>query len=290
METAVSVKLNQLLVQRRLEVQGQWLDRIMSGPSSHAASSMGDAELQLQTGRLLALVGEVFASYPAQGTWELDGQHPLCAELRALSEQRARLGSSPTETVNYVLCLKPVLARELERDEALTRSELVGAIRLLDEVMNRLALTTLDAYVETRERIIAQQSLSLIELATPVIRLWEHILLLPLVGVIDTARARQFTESLLEAITRYEARVTLIDVTGVPLFDTAVARHLIKTIDAAHLLGTRVVMTGLSPEGALTLTKLGISLPQVVTRATLRAGVAEALMLVGRRIVGTAAS
>jgi rsbT co-antagonist protein RsbR len=290
MDTAVSVKLNQLLVQRRLEVQGQWLDRIMSGPSAHAASGLGDAELQLQTGRLLALVGEVFAAYPAHGRWELEGHHPLATELRALSEQRARLGSSPTETVNYVLSLKPVLARELERDETLARAELAGALRMLDEVMNRLALTTLDAYVETRERIIAQQSLSLIELATPVIRLWEHILLLPLVGVIDTARARQFTESLLEAITRYEARVTLVDVTGVPLFDTAVARHLIKTIDAAHLLGTRVVMTGLSPEGALTLTKLGISLPQVVMRATLRAGVAEALMLVGRRIVGTAAS
>ncbi|MBY0241319.1 MAG: STAS domain-containing protein [Burkholderiaceae bacterium] len=278
-----------MLVQRRLNIQGQWLDRIMSGASSHVARGLGDAELQMQTGRLLALLGEVFAAYPLQGRWELGAHHPLCVELRALSEQRAKLGSTPTETVDYVLSLKPVLARELEANEALTRADLAGSMRLLDEVLNRMALTTLDAYVETRERIIAQQSLSLIELATPVIRLWEHILLLPLVGVIDTARARQLTESLLESITRYEARVTLIDVTGVPLFDTAVARHLIKTIDAAHLLGTRVVMTGLSPEGALTLTKLGISLPQVVMRATLRAGVAEALMLVGRRIVATAA-
>jgi rsbT co-antagonist protein RsbR len=123
-----------------------------------------------------------------------------------------------------------------------------------------------------------------------VIRLWDHVLLLPLVGVIDTARARKFTENLLEAITRYEASVSVIDVTGVPIFDISVARHLMKTVDAAQLLGTRVVMTGLNPEGALTLTKLGISLPNVITRATLRSGVAEALSLINRRIVPVASS
>ena len=122
------------------------------------------------------------------------------------------------------------------------------------------------------------------------IRLWDQVLLLPLVGVIDTARARKFTGNLLEAITRYEASVTVIDVTGVPVFDIAVARHLMRTVDAAQLLGTRVVMTGLNPEGALTLTKLGITLPQVITRATLRSGVAEALALIGRRIVAVVSS
>jgi rsbT co-antagonist protein RsbR len=114
------------------------------------------------------------------------------------------------------------------------------------------------------------------------------VLLLPLVGVIDTIRARQFTERLLEAIARHEASVTIVDVTGVPVLDTSVARHIMKAIDAAQLLGSRIVMTGISPEGAQTLTKLGISFANVLSRASLRAGVAEALQMVGRSIVANA--
>ena len=98
-------------------------------------------------------------------------------------------------------------------------------------------------------------------------------------------RARQFTERLLEAISRYEALVTIIDVTGVPVFDTGVAKHIMKAIEAAQLLGTRIVMTGLSPEGAQTLTKLNVGFGEVTSRASLRAGVAEALRMIGRRIV-----
>ena len=109
--------------------------------------------------------------------------------------------------------------------------------------------------------------------------------MLPLVGVIDTVRARHFTERMLEAITFHEASVTIIDVTGVPVFDTSVARHIMKAIDAAQLLGSRIVMTGISPEGAQTLAKLNISFNNVISRATLRAGVAEALKMVGRRVV-----
>jgi rsbT co-antagonist protein RsbR len=122
------------------------------------------------------------------------------------------------------------------------------------------------------------------ELSTPVLRLWHQILLLPLVGVIDTGRARQITDHLLEAIAKYEARVTVIDLTGVPIIDTSVAQHIMKTIDAARLLGSRVVLTGISPEGAQTLTKLGIRFGDVISRASLRAGIAEALLITGKRI------
>lgn len=171
--------------------------------------------------------------------------------------------------------------REAVRAEALVR---------LDAVLDRLTLLSLNAYVKTRERIIAQQSLSLVELSSPVVRLWDKVLLVPLIGVIDTVRARQFTERMLAAISRHEAVVTILDVTGVPVFDTGVARHIMKAIDAAHLLGARIVLTGLSPEGALALTKLNIDFVNVISRASLRAGVAEALAMVGRRIVPMAGS
>jgi rsbT co-antagonist protein RsbR len=154
----------------------------------------------------------------------------------------------------------------------------------LDRVFDGLSLFAFKSFVDIRERLIAEQSLSLLELSTPVLRVWTQILLLPLVGVIDTQRARQITERLLEAIALHEARVTILDLTGVPVLDTSVAQHLMKTIDAARLLGSRVVMTGISPEGAQTLTKLGIRFADVISRATLRAGLAEALLLIDRRI------
>ena len=163
--------------------------------------------------------------------------------------------------------------------------DLAASLTAIDDVLDKLSLMTFDAYVETRERIIAQQSLSLVELSSPVVRLWDQIILLPLVGVIDTIRARQFTERLLDAISRYEALVTIIDITGVPVFDTGVAKHIMKAVEAAQLLGTRIIMTGLSAEGAQTLTKLNVVFSNVTSRSSLRSGVAEALLQTGRRIV-----
>lgn len=215
--------------------------------------------------------------------FEFDPECALAEEVRLLVGEQARSGIQPAQTSYLIIALKQVLTQRLIA-VAPSVAELSAALLWLEQVLDRLAMFSFEAFVETRERIIVQQSLSLMELSTPVLRLWHQVLLLPLVGVLDTARARQLTERLLEAVTRHEALVTIIDVTGVPVLDTSVARHLMKTIDAARLLGTSIVMTGISPEGAQTLTKLGISFSDVTSRASLRAGIAEALYLVGRRI------
>jgi rsbT co-antagonist protein RsbR len=289
MKTIPLTTLNRLLASQRPHIEQQWLAAVAAVWRDRGSTAADDAALRRQSAWLLDEVAKILAAYPGAGLWELGDTDPLMQPLRELSERRATAGFTPAEIAHYGSALKTVLTQQLLRELMQSPAELEASLLALDDVIGRLSLVTLAAFVDTREQIIAQQSLSLMELSTPVIRLWDHILLLPLIGVIDTARARKFTEDLLAAITRYEASVTLLDVTGVPVFDTAVARHLMKTVDAAQLLGTRVVMTGLSPEGALTLTKLGILLPQVVTRATLRSGVAEALALVGRRIVGSAA-
>ena len=154
-----------------------------------------------------------------------------------------------------------------------------------DEVGELLrAMAAMATSLDARDRLIGQQSASILELSTPVIQLTGNVLLLPLVGLIDTSRARQFTDRLLQAIVTHESPVAVIDVTGVPTFDTTVARHIMNAIDATQLLGTHVVITGISPEAATTLTELGIRFEQSTCCGTLRAGVVEALRRVGCRI------
>ncbi|MEB0133725.1 STAS domain-containing protein [Actimicrobium sp. CCC2.4] len=282
--------LDRLLSEQRTVLHEKWVAEILTSWSSLLPNTFNVGEMRQHTAHLLEEIAKIFAAYPESGLWEFGETHPLVRAMSEFSASRAISGFTPTETAQYVMCLKSVLTLALIHELMSSPVEMKVNLAAVEDVIGRLTLVTFSAFVETRERVILQQSASLVELSTPVIRLWDHVLLLPLVGVIDTARARKFTENLLEAITRYEASVTVIDVTGVPVFDISVARHLMKTVDAAQLLGTRVVMTGLNPEGALTLTKLGISLPNMITRATLRSGVAEALSLINRRIVPVASS
>jgi rsbT co-antagonist protein RsbR len=279
--------INRLLGNQRAQILEKWTGEILKSWSMRLQKTADIAEVHSHTTLLLSQITDIFAKYPKTGLWEFSEAHPLALIMSEFSASRALAGFTPTETAQYVMSLKTVLTLALIREVTDSPAALEADLAAVEDVIGRLTLITFSSFVATRERIILGQSTSLMDLSTPVIRLWDLVLLLPLVGVIDTARARKFTENLLEAITRYEARVSVIDVTGVPVFDTAVARHLMKTVEAAQLLGTRVVMTGLNAEGALTLTKLGVTMPSVITRATLRTGVAEALALIGRRIVAT---
>jgi len=277
--------IDNLLAQHRAEIGQEWVSDVMALWGRHYPGLVSEDEVRQQTSRLLDELASAFAGHSGVTPPQIASDGALAASARELSMRRAKAGFKPADTAQYVLSLKNVLTGRLIRELSEVPADLATCLAAVDDVLDRLSLLTFEAYVEAREKVIAQQSVSLMELSTPVIRLWEQVLMLPLIGVIDTLRARQFTESLLEAITRYEASVTIIDVTGVPVFDTSVAQHLMKTVDAAQLLGTRIIMTGISPEGAQTLTKLGISFSKVTSRATLRAGVAEALQMIGRRVV-----
>ena len=285
MTTKLFAPIENLLVQHRADIAQEWVSHVMTLWNRHYPGLVSEDELRHQTSRLLDELTKAFVAHSGDKPPEIPSDSALAIIARDLSMRRAKAGFKPADTAQYVLSLKNVLTGHLIRQMGSTPADLATCLTAVDDVLDRMSLLTFEGYVEAREKVIVQQSLSLMELSTPVIRLWEQVLMLPLIGVIDTLRARQFTESLLEAITRYEASVTIIDVTGVPVFDTSVAQHIMKTVDAAQLLGTRIIMTGISPEGAQTLTKLGISFAKVTSRATLRAGVAEALQMIGRRVV-----
>lgn len=207
-------------------------------------------------------------------------------------EQAGRLGAAwvhegflPSDAARFVLASRQGAAAVMEHDDALR-----PLLPVVGRLAESLALAVYESHGQSRERMIMAQSLSLIELSSPVIKLWDRILLLPLVGVIDTLRARAITERLLEAVVREEAEVTLIDVTGVPVLDTGVAGHLVKTVSAAEMLGTTVILTGISAEGAQTLVKLGVDLRGLNTRGLLRAGVSDAFARLGMQVVPAQAS
>jgi rsbT co-antagonist protein RsbR len=285
MTETVNLNVSHWLESQQEAVLNAWMDDILSRWKKHYPQAVDEESLRLQSRQLLEEIRKLFASNLNE-SWELALDSRSAVLLRTMSVQRAKQGFKPADSVLYLIALKRVLLRGLLQDYVTENPATLGTLlAVVENLFDRLTLLVYETYIETRERLIAQQSLSLLELSTPVIRLWDRVLMVPLIGVVDTLRARQTTERLLDAIAKYEATVAILDVTGVPVLDTSVAGHIMKTIAAAQMLGARVVMTGISPEGAQTLVKLGVNFSEVTTRATLRAGIAEALLLVGRRIV-----
>jgi len=216
------------------------------------------------------------------GTYEA-----LQAYARNLSERIIPRGVETHEVVGIVLLLRDVLARSLF---AKYRDDFNKLNRILDAyepAANRIAITVAVGFVQERERIIREQQEAIRELSTPVLQVRERLLILPIIGVIDPQRARQLTEQLLRGIRSNRAKVVVLDITGVPYIDSAVANHLVQTVEAARLLGAIVIVTGLSPEIAQTLVNIGVDLGKMNTVGDLQGGIEEAERLLGYRVVLT---
>jgi rsbT co-antagonist protein RsbR len=202
-----------------------------------------------------------------------DGE--LRAALAELSRSRARAGATPSETALSVFSLKDAV-HELTGGTA----EYLVFSRLVDD----LGLYTFETYSAAREQIISDQAESMLELSTPVVRLWDGIIAVPLVGTLDSARTQVVMEKMLEALVALGAEHAVIDITGVPTVDTEVAQHLLKTVMAARLLGAECTISGIRPQIAHTIVSLGIEFGDIATKATLRDALAHALRRSGLKV------
>jgi rsbT co-antagonist protein RsbR len=178
------------------------------------------------------------------------------------------------------------LRAEFGSDPVTLGDEIWLATLLLDQ----LGLLTVEAYQRTREDVITRQQKELLELSTPVVRLWDNILALPLIGTLDSARTQVVMQNLLEAIVATRSDYAVIDITGVPVVDTLVAQHLLKTVSAARLMGADCLISGIRPQIAQTIIHLGVDLSEVTTKATLADAFELALRRGGHRVVREAAA
>jgi rsbT co-antagonist protein RsbR len=228
------------------------------------------------------IFSEVTAVYDNYVTaLETGSVETLQAYARDLSERIIPRGVETHEVLGIVLLLRDVLARALFANSQ-DDPDLLG--RILDAyepAANRIAVTVGVSFVEERERVIREQQEAIRELSTPVLRVRDRLLILPIIGALDTPRARQLMEQLLEAIQANRARVVVIDITGVATIDLSVANHLVQTVEAARLMGASTILTGLSSKIAQTLVDLGVDLSTMKTVGGLQGGLEEAERLIG---------
>ena len=208
---------------------------------------------------------------------EWDGARDFLADLSAA---RARAGSTPVETAMFIFSLKEPLFNRI-RQAAADGQAVADALWKITVLLDRLGLFTMEAFQKTREEVIARQQQELLELSTPVVRLWDNVLALPLIGTLDSARTQVVMQNLLEAIVETRSDIAVIDITGVPTVDTLVAQHLLKTVAAARLMGADCIISGIRPQIAQTIIHLGVNLEDVTTKATLADAFAIALKRTG---------
>ena len=204
--------------------------------------------------------------------------------LSEISQERAKQGSTPSETATFVFSLKQPLFNRLRSEHLLQPQLLAEDTWTITTLLDKLGLFTVEIFQKSRNQIIARQQQELLELSTPVVKLWENILALPLIGTLDSARTQVVMENLLQKIVDTGAAIAIIDITGVPTVDTLVAQHLLKTIAAARLMGADCIISGIRPQIAQTIVHLGVNLEDVVTKATLADAFAVALERTGSSI------
>jgi rsbT co-antagonist protein RsbR len=204
--------------------------------------------------------------------------------LEELSRKRALEGYSPSQTATFVFSLKQPLFELLRHEIGADAGRLADEIWVATALLDRLGLFTIECFLRTREDVIGRQQQELLELSTPVVKLWEGVLALPLIGTLDSHRTQIVMESLLQQIVATGCEIAIIDITGVPTVDTLVAQHLIKTISAARLMGADCIISGIRPQIAQTIVHLGLDL-NVVSKATMADAFSLALRRTGRQVV-----
>jgi len=260
------------LREKRDELREEWVRRIIE---SRLLTAMSREEI-------VAEATSVYDNYVE--VLETGSVEALQTYARNLSERIIPRGVETYEVIGIVLLLRDVLARSLFRKYQHNFEMLERVLDAYEPAANRIANTVAASFVEERERTIRLQQEAIRELSTPVLQVRERMLILPIIGVLDSQRARQLTDQLLHGIRANRAKVVVIDITGVPTVDSRAANHLVQTVEASRLMGATVIVTGLSAEVAQTLVTIGVDLSKINAVGDLQSGIEAAEQLLGYRV------
>ena len=277
-------RLAQIIDDNESSLLDEWIN-IQLAEKAVVRKRVSDTELREDSGAFLSALREGVASGEQK-----DISRPSWGRARKLledlSSRRAALGFTPAETATFIFSFKQPLFARLREQYGSDGQSLAEALWESTTLLDSLGLFTITVYQQSREQVITRQQQEMLELSTPVVRLWDGILALPLIGTLDSARTQVVMQNLLQAIVESSASIAIIDITGVPTVDTLVAQHLLKTVSAARLMGADCIISGIRPQIAQTIIHLGVELSEVTTKATL----ADAFKLALRRLGSTLSS
>src|SRR5579863_4442229 len=265
---------------KRTRIQNEWLRNLAAAVSGASRGSITQDELAKQTDEFLILLGTAVRS----GSTDIESPayKPLREFLQGVSRSRAQQGFTAAETASFIFSFKQPLFNQLRADNAADTDALARDIWSSTQVLDGLGMHTVNTYQLTRDAIIQRQQEEMLELSTPVVKLWDGILALPMIGTLDSARTQVVMESLLNKIVETGSQIAILDITGVPTVDTLVAQHLLKTVTALRLMGAECIISGVRPQIAQTIVHLGVDLEGVTTKATIADALALALKRIGQ--------
>ena len=273
-------KIPNILQDHEEELLEDWVqEQLLS--STRRSDLISDYELRQQSAEFLRAFRQA-----SQGNDVIDITNPQWDHVREIlteiSRSRAQQGFTSSETATFVFSLKQPLFARLRQELGKNVDTLAEENWVATVLLDKLGLFTTEIHQQNREAVIVRQQQELMELSTPVVKLWEGILALPLIGTLDSARTQVVMESLLNQIVESEATIAIIDITGVPTVDTLVAQHLLKTVAAARLMGADCIISGIRPQIAQTIVQLGVELDEVTTKASMAAAFRLALQKSGQ--------
>jgi rsbT co-antagonist protein RsbR len=261
------------------QIMSEWL-QLQRQSGVLQTGRITEAELSSQSSEFLHLLRRGLTNGATETSTAYDAVRDF---LGNISRSRALQGFSPVETATFVFSLKQPLFDTINRDKSAAPGDLAKAIWTVTRLLDQLGLFTFEQYQKSREEVILRQQREITELSTPVVKLWDGVLALPVIGTLDSERTQVVMENLLQHIVDEGAEIAIIDITGVPTVDTLTAQHLLKTVSAARLMGADCIISGIRPQIAQTIVHLGVEL-NVISKATLADAFAVALRRTNRAV------
>jgi len=268
MEKHSKLRAIELFKNKQKEILETWIENQLSEFSSHLDLISGE-DLEEQSKKTLQLFIQAISSGNLEDI-EAPEYKPLINILKELSKDFALRGFTPSETASHIFSLKYVLIDFLEQNFEAQPKIYIREIKKLSKLLCKIGMMTVDGYTHAREELIQKQTAMLTEMVTPIAQVWDEILLIPIIGTVDSNRTQTIMDKCLQKVLDTESKVTILDITGVPAVDTAVANHIIKISRATRLMGCTCIISGIVPAVAQSIVNLGIDIGDIVTKSTLK--------------------